>query len=523
MPAADATFTPSLTPGGEELRPGTLSHSVLTIALMLATIIQVLDTTIANVALPHMQTSLGATYDTVTWVLTSYIVAAAVTIPTTGWLSARIGPRNLFLVAVTGFVIASMLCGIATSLTEMVVFRALQGVAGAFISPLSQSVMLNINPRERHGKAMSIWGMGVMVAPIIGPVLGGYLTEEVNWRWVFFVNVPIGGLCLFLLFALLPKDRQPERRFDKLGFGLLALGLASLQLLLDRGQTNDWFESTETLIEAGVAISALWMFGVHMVTGRNPLFSREILTNRNLLSSLALMSVISIALFANMALLPPMLQNLFNYDVIDTGLLLAPRGIGILITMWLSGILLGRVDARILIASGLSMIALSLWQMTHWTLVMDWRPFFVSGIVQGLGMGFVFVPLNTLAFGTLPPDGRTDGASLLNLVRSLGGSVGISIVVTYLSRGSQTSHEMLAQHVTDQSLGMAGGGRLQELGSLTDSALSAANAEVTRQAMMVAYLDDFHLMMWITLLSIPFVLLLKRPPAFSAPPQMAME
>ena len=519
--AAASAFAPPLTPDGEALKPGTIPHHALTFALMLATIVQVLDTTIANVALPHMQTSLGATYDTVTWVLTSYIVAAAVAIPITGWLADRVGRRRLFLFAITGFVASSMLCGIATSLEEMVMFRIFQGITGAFISPLGQAVMLDINPQERHGKAMAVWGMGVMVAPIVGPVLGGVLTEQFDWRWVFFVNVPIGALCLLLLFMYLPDQKKPKRGFDLFGFALLALGLASLQLMLDRGQGEDWLQSTEVMIELGLAVAGLWMFGVHMATGRRTLFPRTLLMNRNLMAGVLLMAIAGVAIFANMAILPPMLQNLYGYSVIQTGLLLAPRGVGILFTMWVAGQLLGRIDPRILIVSGLLITSFSLWLMTGWSLDQDFHPIIWSGVIQGLGMGLIFVPVNATAFATLDPSQRTDGSSLLNLSRSLGGSIGISLVVTMLARGSQRAHEIIGSHVTQAALGPLGSGEIARLGSIADSAAMMVNAEVTRQAMMIGYLDDFHLMMLSTLAAIPFALVMK-PAKPGAPPPPPM-
>lgn len=339
-------------------------RGLLTIAVMGASIMQILDTTIANVAIPHMQSALGATSETVTWVLTSYILASAIAMPITGWLADRVGRRELFLAAIAGFIVASMACGAAQSLEQMVVFRFLQGIFAAFIAPLSQSVMLDINPPERHARAMSIWGMGIMIGPIMGPVLGGWLTESVNWRWVFYVNLPVGLVTLALMWALLPAMRGRDRRFDLFGFSMLALGLAALQLMLDRGAHLDWFDSAEIWIELGVAIACLWIFLVHLFTARAPLFSRAMLTDRNLVTAMGFMIVIGIVMFASMALLPPMLQNLFGWPVIDTGLVLAVRGIGILISMWIAGQLLGRIDARWLVGSGLAIAAFSLWQMS---------------------------------------------------------------------------------------------------------------------------------------------------------------
>jgi DHA2 family multidrug resistance protein len=379
-----------------------LNRALLTVAVMGASVIQILDSTIANVALPHMQTSLGASLDTVTWVLTSYIIASAIAMPITGWLADRIGGRQLFLISVGGFVIASMLCGLATNLEEMVAFRVMQGISGAFIAPLAQTVMLDINPPERHARAMAIWGMGIMVGPIMGPIIGGWLTENYSWRWCFYVNVPIGIATIAALWALLPHKPVFRRKFDHLGFWALAVGLGSLQLMLDRGAQLDWFDSWEIRIEAAIATAAFWVFAVQMATSKNALFAKKMLTNRSFATSLFFMIVIGVVMFANMALLPPMMQNLYGYPVIDTGLLLAPRGVGILLSMAVAGRLVGKVDARILVGTGFSIAAFSMWQMSQWSMEMDWRPFAISGLVQGLGMGLVFIPLNTLAFASLP-------------------------------------------------------------------------------------------------------------------------
>lgn len=487
-------------------------RGLLMVAVMGASIMQILDTTIANVAIPHMQSALGATSETVTWVLTSYILASAIAMPITGWLADRIGRRELFLAAIAGFIVTSMACGAAQSLEQMVAFRFLQGISAAFIGPLSQSVMLDINPPDKQARAMSIWGMGIMIGPILGPVLGGWLTESVNWRWVFYVNLPVGLLTLAMMWALLPATRKNDRKFDLFGFSMLALGLASLQLMLDRGAHQDWFDSIEIWIECGVAIACLWMFAVHLFTSkRDTLFNRKMLADRNLVTAMGFMIVIGVVMFASMALLPPMLQNLFGWPVIDTGVVLAVRGIGILASMWFAGQMLGRIDARWMVGSGLLIAALSLWQMSHWSLEMGMQPVIISGVVQGLGMGLIFIPLNTMAFATIPPQYRTDGSSLLNLLRSIGASVGISTVTTLLGANIQTSHEDLVAHVTNSSVSLLDPSTADRFGIVGDTAMAMVNAEINRQAAMVAYIDDFWLMMWVTLASIPLVLLLRPP------------
>jgi DHA2 family multidrug resistance protein len=487
------------------------NRGLLTVGVMGAMIMQILDTTIANVALPRMQTSLGATSETVSWVLTSYIVAAAIAIPATGWLSDRLGSRNLFLFAVGGFIVASMLCGTAVSLEEMVAFRVLQGIAAAFIGPLSQTAMLDVNPPERAAKAMSVWGMGVMVGPILGPVIGGWLTESYNWRWCFYVNLPVGILTLAILWFLLPSRPKMTRSFDTLGFAMISIAVASFQLMLDRGQHADWFSSWEIVIEAMVAIAALWVAIVHLFTAKKPLFDRAIFKNRNLVMGMIFMVVIGISTMAPMALLPTMLQNLFGYPVIDTGLMMAPRGVGVLFTMWFAGQMMGKIDTRILIVVGLVIFAFSLRQMAAWSLEMDFWPVVVSGFIQGLGMGLVFMPLNSLAFATLSHNYRTDGASLLNLMRNVGQSAGISLVTVLLARNIQISHADLAKHVTEQSVPGINLGALDQFGVLSDSVLGFADAMINKQAAMIAYIDDFYLMAWISIGVLPLVLLLKKP------------
>ncbi len=507
--AASTTGTPP-TPGVAAL--ATTNKGLLTVGVMLATIMQILDSTIANVALPHMQTALGATADTVTWVLTSYIVASAIAIPITGWLADRIGSRNLFLWAVGGFVVSSALCGAATSLEEMVVFRVLQGVSAAFMNPLSQTVMLDINPPERQGKAMAIWGMGIMVGPILGPLIGGWLTDSYDWRWVFYVNLPLGVFCFAVLWWLLPSRVIRKRSFDTLGFSLLAIGIASLQLMLDRGQNEDWFASTEVVIEGLAAVIALWMFGVHMVTAKKPMFDRELFANRNLVTGLAFMLVVGVVMMATMALLPPMLQRIYGYPVMDTGWLMMPRGVGVLLSMFVAAQLTQRgFDPRILVGIGFSVAAWSLWEMTTWTLVMGSTPFVVVGFIQGLGLGLVFMPLNQMAFATLPPQYRTEASSLMNLGRNIGASVGISLVTALLARNVQTSHQDLAGAVTSQSTALDLSS-LQRFGVAADAAMAMLDAEVNRQAAMIAYLDDFYVMAIVTALSVPLVLFLKKPP-----------
>jgi DHA2 family multidrug resistance protein len=489
---------------------GTVAHKgLITIAIMLATVMQVLDTTIANVALPNMQGSLGAAQDQITWVLTSYIVAAAIMTPVTGWLSDRMGLRELFIASAAGFVVASMACGFATSLNEMIFFRLLQGLCGAALVPLSQTVLLNINTKEQHGSAMAIWGAGIMVGPIVGPTLGGWLTETFNWRWVFFVNLPIGLLALAGMILFLPKTPKRQRGFDFFGFAMLSLFIGALQMFLDRGEQVDWFASPECWIELGLAVSGLWAFVLH-ITGREGAFiDPKIFTDRNLVMALVMIFVVGMILLAGLALLPPMLQNILGYPVVTTGLVLAPRGVGTMISMIVVGRLIGKVDTRLLILTGLMLTALSLYQMSGFSILMDSTPIVVSGVIQGLGLGLVFVPLSTLAFATLAPKFRADAASLFSLLRNIGSSVGISIVSVELAHNIVISRSDLVSGLNPFNPNFTGA--VGAMGLDQTTTLAILNQQVQAQAAMVAYVDDFKLMMIITLCAVPLLAFMKPP------------
>ncbi len=489
----------------------TPNRLMITLFIMTATVMQVLDTTIANVALPHMQGSLGAAQDTITWVLTSYIVAAAVVTPTTGWLANRLGVKKLLLIAVVVFTVASMLCGIATSLTEMVIFRLLQGVGGAFIVPLGQAILLDINPRERHGQAMAIWGAGVMIGPIMGPTLGGWITEAFDWRWVFYINLPIGILTFFGLLVFLNEKKDPARRFDMLGFILLAVAVGSMQLALDRGELLDWFESPEILVEIALSVGCFWMFVVHILYKRDPFLSPALFKDRNFVIALGLVCLAGILILATMVLLPPMLQNLMGYPVIETGIVLAPRGVGTMLAMIFMGRYVNKIDGRLVILVALLLIAWSLYDMTQFSIDMDAWPIVYTGVIQGVGMGLLFSAMTNLAFTTLLPQHRAEAASLFSLMRNLGTSVGVSLVASLLSRNTQINHAELSTHITPFRTMVDG--TLLQLGETMGAAQAMAylNAEVTRQATMIAILNDFKLIMIMTLAVIPLLLLLKAP------------
>ncbi len=504
---ADTTLT------GHHEMPTGLRRVFITVSVMAATIMQAVDMTIANVALPNMQGSLSTTQDQIAWVLTSYIVTAAIMMPPTGFLAGRFGRKRLFIIAVSGFTITSMLCGIAESLAEMVTYRILQGAFGAFLIPLSQATMLDSYPMAEHGKAMGIWGVGVMIGPILGPTLGGYLTEEFTWHWVFFINLPIGILALIGILLFVSETRlDRERRFDWFGFALLGLAIGAFQLMLDRGELNAWFESTEIIIEAGIAAVGLYMFIVHTATAtRKPFLDPHIFGDRNFVAALILVFLFGALLLTGLVLLPPFLQHLMDYPVVTVGLVLGPRGAGAMIAMLIVSQSSGRVDMRFFIVFGLVLIAWSMWYMTGFnTNVAQWTVLW-TGIVQGLGLGFFYVPLNVIGYSTLPMRFRTEAAGIFNLMRNLGSSVSISVLVTLVTRYTQINHAEIAANVTPYAP-MAQAPYLPDLWILNTAAgRLALNEEVTRQAATIAYLNDFKLMTIVAILSIPLVFMFRVP------------
>ncbi|HEV2219522.1 MAG TPA: DHA2 family efflux MFS transporter permease subunit [Casimicrobiaceae bacterium] len=482
-------------------------HRVLiTASVMLASIMQALDNTIANVALPRIQGSLSATQDQMAWVLTSYIIAAAIMTPLSGWLAGQVGRRRVFLFSVVGFTVSSALCGLAQSLPEIVTARLFQGLCGAALIPMSQAVLLDIYPPAQHARAMAIWVMGVTIGPILGPALGGWLTENYDWRWVFYINVPFGILSFVGILSSMPETPLRKSRFDFFGFATLSLAIGAFQLMLDRGQLMDWFNATEIWIEASVAGVALYLFVVHMVTSSKPQFVSPVLfKDRNFVTGNIFIFTIGVVLFATLALLPSMLQDLLGYPVVLTGLVTAPRGIGTLAAMLIVGRLMGKLDARLVIIAGFGITAWSLWNMTGFYLQMNTAPIVWSGLAQGLGTGFVYVPLAAVTFATLAPRFRNEGTALFSLIRNLGSSIGISVVEALLTRNTQAMHSSLAGHVTPYGDLM----HLQSAATATAQGLAMLDRVVTRQAAMIAYNDDFKLMMLLTLGAIPLVVLLR--------------
>jgi DHA2 family multidrug resistance protein len=484
---------------------------------MLATLMQALDTTIANVALPYIQGSVAASQDQIEYVLTSYIVAAAIMTPPTGFLAARFGLKRLFLVSVAGFTAASMLCGTATSLGGIVLFRILQGVFGAALVPLSQTVLLDINPRERHGSAMALWGVAVMAGPVLGPVLGGWLTQDYSWRYVFFINLPVGLLAFGGIMTFLsdtPRDRAV--RLDWLGFGSLSIGIGALQMLLDRGEEKDWFGSPEIVIEAVVAAAAFYAFLVHTFTADRPFVRPDLFRNRNFTAGIFFVFIVGLTYYASLALQPPYLQDLMNYPVVTAGLVMGPRGLGTMAAMLVVGKLIGVLDTRGLLGVGLACTAWSFYAMTGWTPDVSQATVILVGIVQGIGLGFLFTPLSVVTLSTLPSMRRTEAAGIYSLSRNIGSSIGISVVNSLLVRNTQVNHSTIAQTVTGANP-ILQQPSIERLSSpFTAAGRAALDASVTQQAQIIAYLDDYKLLMIATCIAIPLLVVFTRPPRSGA-------
>ena len=465
------------------------SKTQLTIVVMCSmagTLMQALDTTIANVALPNMMGPLSASQDEITWVLTSYIVAAAIMTAPVGWLAARFGKKNILLVSMMGFTIASMLCGAATDLTEMVIFRLLQGVFGAALAPLSQSVMIDLYPIEKRAQVMAIWGIGIMLGPILGPTLG---------LWLVFKD----------------NHRNESLKFDWSGFGFMALGIGALQLMLDRGNTLDWFGSPEIVLYAVLAGLGLYLFTIHMFTAAKPFLPRQMFKDRNFSSSIVVMFVVGAVLLASSALMPPYLQNLGGYSVLETGLLLGPRGFGTIFAMILVGRLGNKSDPRILMTIGTAAVAWSLWQMSQWTPSISFEELLLVSIVQGFGFGMVFSPLNLVTFATLPGKYRTDGSAFANLVRNVGSAIGVSVSVVVLSNSMQAIRADLVSHVSPFNRALGVNAQSMYFNPQLPSGLQGFNGLISIRAAIEAYANDFLFMACLTLIMFPLIWMMRRP------------
>ena len=495
-----------------------LNRPMITLSIMLATILQTLDSTIANVALPHMQGSLSASQDQIAWVLTAYIVAAAIATPLTGWLVDRFGQKRILLVSIGGFTLASMLCGMANSLAQIVAARLLQGVFGAALVPMAQMVLMDINPREKQGSAMAVWGMGVMVGPILGPTLGGWLTDSYNWRWVFFINVPIGALAVYGTWTYLrPVPAARRQQFDVFGFATLSLAIGALQLLLDRGQQNDWFSSTETWVEAVVLVVTATYFVAHtlLTPAQKSFVDFRLFKNQNYVTGVLFIFIVGLVLYATRALIPTMLETLLDYPVLTTGLVTAPSGIGTMASMLIAGRLIGKVDLRMMLFVGFALTALSLWQMANYSLELSQGDILWPGVIQGIGLGLVFVPLSAATFATLDPHMRGQGTALFSLVRNIGSSIGISLAQTMLVRNTVIAHAAMTERLTYANPAWTNPAVAQAYDTGSAGGAALLDSMVTQQAAMLSYIDDFWLMLFLTLTVIPLLLLI-RPPGVAA-------
>ena len=492
---------------------------LITLCTVGATLMQALDQTIANVALPYMQGSLSASYDEITWVLTSYITAAAIMTAPVGWLAARFGRKYLYITCLIGFTITSVMCGAAQSLSQVVMFRIFQGMFGAALVPLSQSTMMDIYPIEKRGQAMAIWGMGVMIGPILGPTLGGYLTEVYSWRFVFYINIPFGIMATLGLIFFMPRSHPNfNMKFDWTGFAVLSLGIGAAQLMLDRGQELDWFSSREIIVEAVLGALGIYLFVVHMLTGTKPFIPPAMFKDRNFTAGAAMMFAAGTILVSSSSLMAPWLQNLANYPVETAGLIMAPRGIGTMAAMMIGGRLTSVIDTRKLMAGGITMLVLSIWEMTAWTPDVSQTRIVLTIAFQGAGLGFLFIPLQVIAFATLPSQYRTDGASLFSLARNIGAAIGVSVTSFMLSHNTQVLHSEIGSSVTPFNRALQGGGAVERLWNpLTQHGAALLDRVVNQQAQIVAFIDDYKMMIFTTLPALALLLLMRRPRVTARP------
>ncbi len=484
----------------------------ITAAMMLATMMSVLDSTIANVALPHMQGSFGAAQDQISWILTSFIIATAIMTPLSGWLALKVGRRPMFLISIAGFTLASMLCGIAQSLPEMVAFRLIQGCAGAGMMPLSQTVMLDLFPLRQLPVVMSVWSSVIVLGPILGPTAGGWLTENLSWRWCFYINLPFGILSFLGVYLFMSGgDHGRERPFDFLGFGSLVAFVGAFQLMMDRGPTQDWFSSTEIWTEAIVAMIAFWVFIVQTITAEHPFFHRDIAKDRNFVTCTFFSVFNSGLLFSTSALLPTLMQNLLGYSAMQSGMVSMARGVGSFVGFAGVPFIVNRLPPRLVLTVGLCMSIFGLWQMSKFDLSMTAAPIISAGIIQGIGMSMVFAPLNVFSWATLNPAHRTEATVVATMIRSLGSSIGISGMQAALVGGQALAHARLADKIVTGDP-MVSASLPAIMDPATEPGLMALNGDVTRQATMISYDSVFAWMALAALCVFPLLFLMRPPP-----------
>ncbi len=484
---------------------------LITVAVMAATVMQVIDTTIVNVAIPHMQGQLGANRDEISWVLTSYLVSSGIFMPLTGFFADKFGQKRYLLLSIAGFIISSALCGLSQNLNEIILFRLSQGAFGAALAPLSQAIMVKTYPLEERGKAMAIWGLGIMVGPILGPTLGGYLTQAFSWRWTFFINVPVGLFALALGWRVVPDSEKRERRLDWTGFIFLAIAIASLQYILDRGNQLGWFSSRIIVAMTVISLLGFLAYIDHSIRkGENALFRMRIFRDRNFTTASIVMATMGLGMFGAALMQPEMLEGLLNYPALTAGLVMAPRGIASMISMFAVGRLIGKVDARLLIAVGAALAATGSWMMTWYSLNIDFFWVILPIVIQGLGMGLIFVPIATLAYATLPPQDSAEAAGMFSLFRTIGSSIGISLVTMVLTQHTQIAWNQLGGHINVFNPALYS--YLQHIGlNLHEAVTPAVLAHVLyQQANMVAFNDSFMFITWSFIVIFPLLLLMRR-------------
>ncbi len=509
--SAPKTWTPSFNPW------------LIASAVMLATFMEVLDTSVANVALPHIAGNLSASTEEATWVLTSYLIANAIVLPATGWLTTVFGRKKFLIVCIIIFTAASALCGAAENLTMLIIARILQGAGGGALQPIAQSVLLESFPPQKRGSAMAIYGLGVVVAPIIGPTLGGWITDNYSWRWIFYINLPIGILAAFManMFVEDPpylKNQKPGR-IDYIGFGLMALGLAALELTLDLGQQRDWFSSPVIVFTTAVAAASLLMFVMWELYTPEPIVNLRVFLNRNFAVGAVLIACVGVVLYGSTALLPLFLQTLLGYPAVESGLAVSPRGLGSVVSMLIVGRLIGKVDARYLIAFGFLVLAYSTNIFTGINLEIAQSNIMIPMIISGFAMGFVFVPLTTSAMGTLPQNQIGNASGIYNLMRNTGGSIGIAAMTTFLARGSQTHQNTLSGYLNQYNPAFQSAMQnIQNTGATLQQAYGSVYGTLVRQASVLSYIDNFRLLAFLCLISAPAAFLFKRVKGAKPPP-----
>jgi DHA2 family multidrug resistance protein len=492
-------------------------------SVMLATFMVVLDSSVANVALPHIAGNLSASTDESTWVLTSYLVSNGIMLPASGWIARRIGRKRLLLTSVLLFTAASLLCGMAINMPMLIVARILQGIGGGGMQPLAQSILLESFPPRRHGTAMAVFGVGVVVAPVIGPTLGGWITDSYSWRWIFYINLPVGLLALFMinLFVEDPPYLRDAFRgaIDYLGFGLMALWLGSLQLMLDKGQEMDWFATPWIQWTAAISAVALLGFIYRELVVREPIVQLHVLLHRNFSMGTLITSMYGFVLYGATAMLPLFLQTIMGYSALQSGLTVSPRGLGAMVSMIAAGVLVKYLDGRLLMAFGFALLGYSTWMLSNISLDIGMASVIVPNVLNGCAMGFVFVPLTTMSLSRLRKEEMGNATGIYNLMRNIGGSIGIATVTTLLVRGSQAHQSYLTANLTAGSpatmrMIQGLGARFFHAGANAHTArmeaLGALYRSVQQQAAVLAYADNFRLLAYLSLACIPLVLLFQR-------------